>query len=387
MTISAFEILNNAKQKLIEGEQSLASTLYSRATIEGVPSNIVNFHRATKGYMYLPMAESSPINYFVDLKAVKKLADKNDAYKEEYKNILETLVNFKSFFLRDVALNYFCEVTTCSWGSNYGKSLDNLYLYLEQNISDIVVNDCYGLSVYKPQFDTKKLERDLKTVQAFALNLLLMYVTHKSTEYVGKSYTANTMDFGDYSLTQVKSHDNYSHNAMARPRLFQVQKDAYYPDYLKALKTLSSELKIDTAHELKKEVSRLVDLRGAKTENEKQFFKYSKLVAKEDLSRKSYYSTFGSLYPGYNKLIKPILKVCLGTDEVGSFNLDNPFTRKRWLGVCNMIAWANDWSIEMVRTIMFICGCMGIGLLAYLGLYIAMKAKLYIPNFSVEKHI
>jgi phage shock protein PspC (stress-responsive transcriptional regulator) len=77
----------------------------------------------------------------------------------------------------------------------------------------------------------------------------------------------------------------------------------------------------------------------------------------------------------------------VGTDEVGSFELDMPLTRKRWLGVCNMLAWANDWSVDMVRTIMFICGCMGIGVIAYFALYAAMKTNFYLPNFSVQKHL
>jgi phage shock protein PspC (stress-responsive transcriptional regulator) len=52
-----------------------------------------------------------------------------------------------------------------------------------------------------------------------------------------------------------------------------------------------------------------------------------------------------------------------------------------------MLAWANDWSVDMVRTIMFICGCMGIGVIAYFALYAAMKTNFYLPNFSVQKHL
>ena len=101
-----------------------------------------------------------------------------------------------------------------------------------------------------------------------------------------------------------------------------------------------------TADELKKEVSRLVYEKDADTDEKKEYYAYARLAAKEDLSRSSFFNTFGSLYPGYGTLVKPILRACLGAEEVGSFELDQPMTRKRLLGVCNMLAWANDWSIE-----------------------------------------
>lgn len=386
MTKSSFQILNNAKQKIIEGDESLALSLLGRAYSENIPSSIVDLHKMTKGYMLLPMAEYSPVAYFECLKKVKKTADLHEQYREEYRNALETLINFKQMFLRDVAVNYFCEVSACSWGSNYGKSLDDLHMYIDKYIGEIIDKDCYGLAFYKPDYDIKKLKRDLLTVEAYALNLLLMYVTHKSTHYEGKSYYANAMDFGDYALVQVTSHDNYSHNAVARPRLHQVLKEAYYADYASKLKALSSELKISTSDDLKSEVSRLVDCRGAKNDSEKEYFNYAKRLAKDDLERSSFFNTFGGLVLGYKALVKPILKAALGAEEVGSFELDQPFTRKRWLGVCNMLAWANDWSVEMVRAIMFILGCMGIGVFVYFGLYLAQKVNFYLPNFSVEKH-
>lgn len=387
MTNSTISVLKNARQNIVKGENTLTETLYKRASIDGVPTAILDIHKMTKGYMMLSMAEYSPITYFECLKKIKKIADNNENYRDEYKHILETLINIKQLVLRDIAINYFCEVSTCSWGSNYGKSLDDLYMYLETHISEIIESDCYALSVYRPECDIKKLHRDLKAVEAYALNLLLMYVTHKSTHYEGKSYYANAVDFGDYALVKVTSHDNYSHNAVARPRINQVFKEEYYNDYLENLKKISSEFKIHTDVELKNEVSRLVDRKGAKSELEKDYFEYAKHIAKDDPERRSFYNNFGSIYPGYNKLVKPILKKCWGVDEVGSFELDQPFTRKRFLGVCNMLAWANDWSVEMVRTIMLLACFCGVGVIAYFGLFFAMKANYYLPNFSVEKHI
>ena len=387
MIKSTFEVLNKARQEIIEGDDGLASSIYNRAMGQNLPAHLVELHRMTKGYMMLPMAEYSPVLYFETLKKAKREVDANEQFRAEYQVALETLVKIKDIVLRDIAVNYFCEVCTCSWGSNYGKSLDELHLYINKYIDDITEKDCYGFATYKPTCDLKKLRRDLKTVEAYALNLLLMYVTHKSTQYEGKSYYANTMDFGDYAYTEVKSHDNYSHNAVARPRLNQVNKEVYYPDYLQLFENLKKELKISSEAELKAEVSRLVDAKKAKNDLEKEYFKYAKRLAKDDPERRSFYNVFGGIYPGYNTLVKPILKLIWGCDEVGSFELDQPFTRKRGLGVCNMLAWANDWSVEMVRTVMFISGCMLVGAIAYVGLYAAMKMKWYLPNFSVEKHL
>lgn len=384
--VSTYAILNTAKQQIIAGDYNLAFGAYSRASMINLPSSLIDVHKSTKGYMHLAMAEYSPITYFESLKQFKLQADANEQYRAEYQVALETLVNIKDMFLRDVAINYFCEVCTCSWESNYGKSLDNLYLYINKNIDAIIQSDCYGFETYKPGFDLKKLYRDLKTIEAYALNLLLMYVTHKSTNYEGKTYYANTMIFDDFAYTQINSHDNYSHNAVSRPRLYQLLKEEYYPDYLQAFNDLKKELKISPENELSIEVSRLVDYKNPKNEFEKEFFKYAKKVAKEDPERQSLFNTFGVLNPFYF-MVKPILKACLGAEQVGKFDLDVPLSRKRWLGVCNMLAWANDWSVEMVRTIMLICGCFGFGLIAYVGLYVAMKCNYYLPNFMVEKHL
>lgn len=387
MVKSTYEILNKARQHTIECENDLVSASYNRAISQGLPSHLIELHRMTKGYMLLSMAEYSPALYFEALKKAKAQADANEQFRPEYQAALETLVNIKSMFLRDVAVNYFCEVSTCSWGSNYGKSLDDLHMYINKFINDIIENDCYGFATYKPSYDLKKLYHDLKTVETYALNLLLMYVTHKDTHYAGKTYTTIAMDFGDVIYAESRAHDKYTHNAVARPRLHQLNKAEYYPDYLEMFENLKKEFNISSESELKAEVSRLVDRKGARSQTEKEYFKYAKKLAKDDHERRSFYSTFGGNYPGYDKMIKPILKFLWGCDAVGSFKLDQPFTRKRGLGVCNMIAWANDWSVEMVRTVTAISGLFLIGAIAYIGLFAAMKMKYYVPNFLVEKHL
>ena len=386
MAKSTYEILNTAKQHIIAADSNLSTTAYLRAINLSLPSSAIEIHQVTKGYMHLAMAEFSPISYFEALKRLKLEADENEQCRAEYQVALETLINIKDLFLRDVAVNYFSEVSTCSWGSNYGKSLDELYLYLDKYIDPIIENDTYGFGTYKPEFQLANLRRDLKTVEAYALNLLLMYVTHKTTQYEGKTYYENKYITDEFTYTQSGSYDNYSHNATARPRLCQLFKGECYPDYLRAFNDLKRELGIYPENELKTEVGRLVDYSNAKNETEREYFQYAKKLAKEDPGRRSFFNTFGGINPFYF-MVKPILKVCLGAEAVGSFELDQPFTRKRLLGVCNMLAWANDLSVEMVRTIMFLAGCCGIGVFAYLGLYVAAKMNFYLPNFSVDKHI
>ena len=387
MIKSSYNILNEARHQFVTNEVTLAHANYSRALSTGVPEGIINLHRMTKGYMYLPMAEISPLYYFEYLEQAKREADENVQYKNEYRIALETLVRIKDMFLRDIALNYFCEVCTTPWRSNYGKSLDELYLYINRNINDIVDNDRFALRAYIPNYNMNQLRYDLKVIQAYCLNLLLMYTTSKSTVYEGKKYTASTVVYDNFAYTQVSSHDTYSHNAMARPRLHQLSKEQYYPDCLQAFNQLKKELNISPEADLRKEISRLVDRKHPKNDTEKEYFKYAKNLAKDDPERQSFYNTFGRLYPGYQTIVKPILKLCWGVDQVGKFELDQPFTRKRFLGVCNMLAWANDWSVEMVRTVMFISCLMIVGIFAYFGLFIAMKAKFFLTNFSVEKHI
>ena len=325
---SSIDILNQARQNQLDCNQSMMMSLYGRAAAEGVPSCFVDLHKMTKGYTLLAMSEYSPVAFFECIKKARELAERNDAYKDEYRVALGLLVNVEDLFLRDAAVNYFSEVYTTPWGSNYGKSLDDFCSYVDAHMDKIIYSDCYGFSKFMPEYDLSELKRSLKTVEAYCLNLLLMYVAHKTTRYEGKSYYANTMDFGDYALVEVKSHDNYSHNAHIRPRLHQIIKEAYYNDYVKKWQDLSAELGISTKEELKTKLSRLVDMSGATDEDEKEFFKYSKKVADDDLERRSFFNTFGKFNPFYF-MVKPILKVCLGAEEVGSFDTEQPFTRKR----------------------------------------------------------
>lgn len=384
MAESTYSVLNIARDKILSGDDSAASSYYTRAANENVPFDIIDLHKMTKGYTLLPMTEYSPVTYFERLKNIKKLADSNEAYRKEYEAALDTLVNIKDLFLRDAAVNYFCEVCVSSWQSNYGRSLDDMYLYIKTRIGDIVENDCYGFATYKPSVNLYRIKADLLTVEAYSLNLLLMYVAFKNTHYNGKTYYANTMDFGDYSLVTVNSYDSYSHSAAVMTRVRRIGKEAYYDDYRADYEQLSNMLGRSVSGELKKEITRLVDYKDPKSDEEKKFFEYEKLMAKDDLERRSFYSTFGAVNPFYF-MVKPLLKVCLGAEEVGSFDIDTVFTRKRGLGVCHMLSLANDWSVEMVRTCMFIAGCFMIGVLAYAGLGVSMKAGYCLPNLTVYK--
>ena len=385
MIESTFSVLNNAQKKLLDGDESTALSYYTRAYSEGIPAAAVDLHKMTKGYMLLAMREYSPVHFFEHLEKLKHSAAANENVKREYVIALQALLNIRELFLRDIAVNYFCEISTCSWGSPYAKSLDALQHYLYHKTDEITEKDCYEIKTYLPTADLKNLRCDLKKITAYCLNMLLMYVGVKSTQYTGKSYHATTMDFGNYYLTEVKARDNYSSNASVMSRMHFIQKEAYYDDYLQRFNEVCQNVGFSCQEELRKEVTRLVDRKPSKHPNEEEFFKYAKRMEKEDAEQLSYFSLFGRLNPFYF-MIKPILKVCLGAGEVGSFALDNPFNRKRWLGVCTMIAWANNWSIEMVRVLTIIAGCCCFGIFAYLGLYIAMKAGFCLPNLDVTKH-
>ncbi|MBQ3013798.1 MAG: hypothetical protein IJD75_01505 [Clostridia bacterium] len=385
MTKSSFAVLNSAQQKILEGDESTALSFYARAHADNVPAAAVALHKVTKGYMLLAMGEYSPVQFFEALKTLKIAAASSEAAKAEYVIALGALLNIHELFLRDIAIHYFCDISVSSWGSPYAKSLDALQHYLYFKMDEITEKDCYEIKRYLPDGNLKKLRRDLKKITAYCLNMLLMYVGIKSTQYTGKTYHATTMDFGDYYLTEVKARDNYSSNASVMTRMHFIQKEAYYDDYLQRFNEICDEIKFSCQTELRKEVTRLVDRKPSGQPDEKDFFKYAKRMEKEDLEQLSYFSLFGRLNPFYF-MIKPILKICLGAGEVGSFELDNPFNRKRWLGVCNMIAWANNWSIEMVRVLMLIASCCCVGVFAYIGLFISMKAGTYLPNLSVTKH-
>ena len=383
--MSTIPFLKTAKQKIMEGDTDLAYSFYGRALAENIPQAIVKLHQITKGYTLLSMCDSSPIAYFEYLKQFKKIVDNNETYKQEYLLALRSLLNLRELFLRDISINYFSEISTCSWSSSYAYSLNDVATYLESHLEEIVDLDCYGLSTYIPESDLNQFRTDLEKIIAYSLNMLLMYVGVKNTTKTGKSYYSVGMDFGSYYVSEIKSRDTYSSNAVVMPRLHFINLDAYYDDYLARFNALCEKLNFSSQAELKKEVSRLVDRRNPKDEEEKEFFNYAKLMAKEDLERLSYFTLFGSLNPFYG-MIKPILKFCLGSQEVGSFELDNPFNRKRWLGVCNMIAWANNWSIETVRAIMLIASCFGIGVIVYLGLALAIKTGYCLPNLILKKH-
>lgn len=378
-----FELLELAKKKFVEGDYSTSGSYYGRARDEAIPDPIVDIHIITCGYMFIQMEHYSPILYFQCLEKIKDLANNDVNLQEEYRKALNSLLRFKTLFLRDIALNYFSEIAVTSWSSNYAKSINDLLLYLKLNLDNIIDNDIYCIRKYYPSCDLKKLKTDFLKVIAYCLNLMLMYTGVKSSCYTGKEYHGVTYDFGSYAYTDISSRDTYSTSATVLPRLHILSLEAYYDDYLTMFKEITQEInqveKFSSPEELKAEITALVKRKNAKDEETKIFYKYSKKQEKDDPERSSYFKMTAFL----NITALPMLTLLFGMDQVGTFNINVPFTRKKWLGVCNMLSWAYDWSIETTRFIMFLTlGLAGVG---YLGLALLMKIGFYIPKITVKK--
>ena len=110
--------------------------------------------------------------------------------------------------------------------------------------------------------------------------------------------------------------------------------------------------------------------------------KIEKAFEKEDLERQSFIKISLKFNP-FAFMLKGFGRRFLGMDEVGSFEIDTVFTRKKLLGVCNMIAWANNWSVETVRA--FTVLLFFVSLFFYVILAISMKLGFYLFNLHVEK--
>ena len=89
------------------------------------------------------------------------------------------------------------------------------------------------------------------------------------------------------------------------------------------------------------------------------------------------------------KTINPLLKLNptdkLVANNVGSFELNEYFPQKKFLGVCSMLSAGQGWKVDTVRYIILFCSCLfGLGALAYFGLALAKKLGFY-WGVNVEK--
>lgn len=378
-------LLDTAKKKIIEGNAETADSFYIRAMSEGIPTSIVDIHRMTNGHLFLAMDMYSPAKFFEGLDELKGISKTSPEIEAEYKKALTDLLNIRTLFLREIALLYFDEIAISS-SANFSRSILDMFYYLEKEMDEIVDKDKYGVKEYFPNCDFKRFKQELLKVEAYCLNLLLMYTARKHTYRTGKTYYASTFDFGDYMYTEVNARDNYSSVASVMPRLKLVGLEAYYNDYKTRFEEITKQIGggFSSPEELKSEITRLVDRKDPKNDAEKDFYAYSKVFEKEDIERRSFFKLTGKLNPFYF-MLKPIMKYAFGTDQVGSFDPDVVFTRKKMLGVCHMLSLANNWDIDTVRAIMIVAGCLVVGAFAYVALFISMKVGFYLPNITVDK--
>jgi len=386
-------ILEAAKQKLLNGDDRLAQAFYERAIEEGIPRDIVIMRKITKEYLLFPLDYVSPQEYFELLFKLKELAKTNNTYCGEYIKALNSLINIKKLFLRELSMYYFSELAVCYRDSLIVKHIYELSVYINKNMQEIVVGDCYELRYNISGVNMKQLGIDLLKIKAFCLNILLSYTAAQDSVYTGKTYHAHTYDYGWYSSTNVTSTDNYYNWAVIKPRLNLIGFDAYYDVCLSQFDMTVSQVRkhvsFDCPKELQKEISNLVDYKKSKDPSDNEFYRLAEKNEKEDYSRQSFVKTlmkFNYMYWISKSLFKKSYKKSYGMDEVGSFELDTYFTRKKIWGVCDMISCGSHWSIETVRWCMAVAGCMGIGLVAYLILGIAMKFGVYLPSITIEKH-
>lgn len=388
-------LLDTAKQKYINGEEKLAQAFYERAIEEGIPRDVVIMRKITREYLLFPLDFVEASEYFTLLFKLKDLSKEAD-YKGEYIKALQSLLNLKKLFLREISIYYFSELAVCYGNSLIVKHIHELLLYLDKHICDITENDCYEIKNNIPDADMKKLKIELLKIKAFCLNILLSYSAAQDSAYVGTTYHAYTYDYGWYSSTDVSSTDNYAKWAVIKPRLNMIGLDAYYDEYFAAYKATENEIKkytsFDSPKELRKEVTDMIEYKKSNDISDKEFYKIAKRIEKEDSSRQSYLKMSFNLMKLnpfvflFKSHYKKIYQKMYGMDEVGSFELDTYFTRKKLCGVCDMISCGSHWSIESVRMCMELAGCVGIGVVVYFILAIAMKFGFYLPNITIEKH-
>lgn len=381
-------VLDVAKEKMLDGNWQLAASMFHRALDEGIPKSVVDMRAMTKCYLIFPLECYTAADYFSALMSMKNLASKDDVYKNEYYLALNSLVNIKTMILRELALKYFSEIAVCYQNSSVIAGIHELLKYINDNINDIVYNDIYDIKYNLKIQNLDFLWIDLMKIKAYCANILLSYCAVQNSVYNGKSYTAQTIDYGYYMSTSVTARDNYTNYAILKPRLNMIGLEAYYDVYLNILNqttdTIRKYCKFSSADELREEITKMVELKKIKRTDD--FYRFYKQFEKNDVGRSSIIKDLVELNP-FKHYLKYMYKKFLGMDEVGSFELDAIFARKKLLGVCDMISCSTHMNLFTVRWLMAAVACFGgIGVFAYLILAIAMKCGIYLPGITIVKH-
>lgn len=383
-------ILETARKKFLSGETMLADSFYERAVDEGIPYSIVTLNQITKGYIVFPLEHSAEL-FFEHFENMRNHAKECEEFRKEYKKAIVFLTDIKTMFLRSVSLYYFSELAVCYQDSIIVKHIHELYKYLDENMQRIIYEDCFEVGSYAGSQNLKKLEAELMQVKVFALNILLSYTAVQNSAHSGTTYYARTYDFGSFASTDISKSENYTNWATVMPRLNILGLEAYYDVYLNAYNDERRKFReFDSPKELKDGIIRQMK-KNTRHSSGLDFFKYAKMFAKDDLGRSSYFKETRDFAKYFNPFIW--LGTALnergkiyGIEQVGSFELDVYFTRKKLFGVCDMISCGTHWNIETVRTLFLLAGCCIIGVPIYLILALAMKVGLYIPGVSVVKH-
>ena len=384
----SLNILESAKEKMLRGEFSSASNYYQRAITEGIPPEIVELRYLTKNYLVYPIEYEDSCEYFNLLELLQFFTEQNPEYVPEYRLALQSLLDLKQLFSRAISLFYFSDIEVCSRDSVVVTQIAQLLNYIRTNKNDIIGKDWYSIKKYIPYADFQKFARDLNIIEVYCINLLLTYTAEQERAYLGKKYSALTIDYGYFAITDIYSSDRYVNWAVLKPRLHMIGGEAYYDDLLRDYQDKLQVLKnFNSPKELQQELTVLINHKYEKTGTNIDFYEYAKHFEKKDASR---FSIWGSMVKISN-IINPLNRLnpmthLLDKKKVCSFELDNYFPRKKIWGVCDMISAGQGVSIDTVRCLMIIAGCFaGLGVLAYAALAVGMRFGFY-WGVRIEQH-
>ena len=382
----SLSVLNYAKNKILDGDFSMAASYYDRALNEGVAPCIVNMRYLTKEYLVYPLEYEQSASFFELIKEIKELADTNPEYLAEYKSAAFALSDIRRLFLRSLSLFYFSDVLVSSRDSVVLREITEIHKYIKVNKDELLDENTYELAKYVPKFNKKKFAKDLNVIEAYCMNILLSYAAEQHSVYQGKKYSARTVDYGYFYSTTITANDSYYNYANMKPRIFMLGYEAYYHELREIYQAKLKEIgHFDSPKELKKELTYYVDHADKKDQSAKDYIRYAKHFEKHDSSRQSWFSDISKVSTFLNPLLKlnPIGKIV--KSNVGSFELDVYFPQKKVWGVCSMLAAGKGWKVDTVRYLMLAAACIGgIGLIVYAAIALAMKFGFYF-DVTIEK--
>lgn len=318
-------------------------------------------------------------------KQLNKIAANNAEYQEEYQLALNSLLDIRRLFLRALSLFYFSDILVSSSDSVVLHQIAEIQRYIKVNKKEILDDDIYGFEKLVPKYNKNKFANDLNVIEAYCMNILLSYTAEQHSVYQGKRYNALTVDYGYFYSTTITQSDRYYNYANIKPRMFLLGYNVYYFELLNVYKEKLNELRgFDCPKELRKELKYYVNHKDKRGVSAKEFLRYAKWFEKQDDSRNSSYISINKFAKTVNPLLRlnPTDKIL--ENNVGSFELDEIFPQKKFLGVCSMLAAGKGWKVDTVRYVMAIACCFVMGAFVYFGLALAKKMGYYF-GVNVER--